>query len=116
MVQNADLSLVGGAKEATGSSATLVDDDATQVVVPEKETTAAASSGAWGQCKRYAAEGRRKRDSAEASSGGAAAKNDWTCLFLDRLASDPDVAQIVATTGGLVTYCEYTHHNTLSSV
>ncbi|KAL9178433.1 hypothetical protein ACHAXT_003763 [Thalassiosira profunda] len=52
-----------------------------------------------------------RTDGEKGSSTAAADRADggrgddgWTGLFLDRLKSDPGVAQIVATTGGLVTY------------
>ncbi len=53
----------------------------------------------------------RRRRYAVASSGcpngRSGARENWTSMFLDRLGRDPNVAQIVATSGGLVTYCTF---------
>ena len=68
--------------------------------------------------EREAADSRlRRRDRAVAAAMDKAKKrrlsnndggdNNWTGIFLDRLSARPDVAQIVASSGGLVTYCEF---------
>jgi hypothetical protein len=53
----------------------------------------------------------RRRRYAVASSGCLNGRNggrdDWTSIFLDRLGRNPSVAQIIATSGGLVTYCKF---------
>jgi hypothetical protein len=53
----------------------------------------------------------RRRRYAVASSrclnGGSDDRENWTSMFLDRLGRDQNVAQIVATSGGLVTYCTF---------
>ena len=53
----------------------------------------------------------RRRLSAIASSGylngRSGGRDDWTSIFLDRLGRNSNVAQIIATSGGLVTYCKF---------
>jgi hypothetical protein len=53
----------------------------------------------------------RRRRYAVASSGSLerrdSGRENWTSMFVDRLGRDPNVAQIVATSGGLVTFCTF---------
>lgn len=49
------------------------------------------------------------------NSSRSSRDNNWTSIFLDRLSSNLDTAQIVATSGGLVTYWNDTFCNIIQS-
>ena len=59
---------------------------------------------------------KRQRTSSTASSRAPILNQDtscggWTSIFLDQLSLNPQIGQLVATAGGLVTYCKFTAHS-----
>ena len=71
--------------------------------IREKENTKAKKQKTSHDDTSLALHQQDKHSCGERKAGGGS----WTNIFLERLSSSPDVAQIVASSGGLVTYCKF---------
>ena len=69
-----------------------------------------------GQQAVVALKRQRRTTSSSASTGSSSSapilnqnntSRGWTSMFLDQLSLNPQIGQLVATSGGLVTYCKF---------
>ena len=70
-----------------------------------------------GQQAVFALKRQRRTTSSSASGSSSSApilnqnntSRGWTSMFLDQLSLNPQIGQLVATSGGLVTYCKFNY-------